>query len=166
MANRTTLLQRLISGAQPRCHSVVSFSVFCHAFFFLCPQHVPKRSLLISHLCFPEELCLELARAIEAGDTRSASQHASALARQKAVLTIQLSQKNYADGEIRWRRLTWKGLVLSFRLLCVFIYNAIFVFQFVCGGGGRFFFLLCHSESLPLHDRGGTQATGQKAASW
>lgn len=49
-----------------------------------------------------EELCLELARAVEAGDTQAASQHASALARQKAVLTIQLSEKNYADGEIRW----------------------------------------------------------------
>ncbi|XP_047187858.1 ranBP-type and C3HC4-type zinc finger-containing protein 1-like isoform X2 [Scophthalmus maximus] len=47
-----------------------------------------------------EELCLELARAIEAGDTQAASQHASALARQKAALTIQLSEKNYADGEI------------------------------------------------------------------
>ncbi|XP_053186595.1 ranBP-type and C3HC4-type zinc finger-containing protein 1-like [Scomber japonicus] len=47
-----------------------------------------------------EELCLELSRAIEAGDTQAASQHASALARQKAVLTIQLSEKNYADGEI------------------------------------------------------------------
>ena len=48
-----------------------------------------------------EELCLELARAIEAGDTQAASQHVSALARQKAVLTIQLSEKNYAEGEIR-----------------------------------------------------------------
>uniref|UniRef100_A0A3P9HML9 SHANK-associated RH domain interacting protein n=1 Tax=Oryzias latipes TaxID=8090 RepID=A0A3P9HML9_ORYLA len=47
-----------------------------------------------------EELCLELARAIEAGDTHAASQHASSLARQKAVLTIQVSQKNYADGEL------------------------------------------------------------------
>ncbi|XP_060940164.1 ranBP-type and C3HC4-type zinc finger-containing protein 1 [Limanda limanda] len=47
-----------------------------------------------------EELCLELARAIEAGDTQAASQHVSALARQKAVLTIQLSEKNYAEGEI------------------------------------------------------------------
>ncbi|XP_051257605.1 ranBP-type and C3HC4-type zinc finger-containing protein 1 isoform X2 [Dicentrarchus labrax] len=47
-----------------------------------------------------EELCLELSRAIEAGDTQAASQHASALARQKAALTIQLSEKNYADGEI------------------------------------------------------------------
>lgn len=43
---------------------------------------------------------MELARAIEAGDTQAASQHASALARQKAALTIQLSEKNYADGEI------------------------------------------------------------------
>ncbi|KAF7665933.1 hypothetical protein LDENG_00127380 [Lucifuga dentata] len=47
-----------------------------------------------------EELCLELARAIEAGDTQAASQHASSLARQKSALTIQPSKKNYADGEI------------------------------------------------------------------
>lgn len=47
-----------------------------------------------------EELCLELARAIEAGDAQAASQHASSLARQRASLTIQLAQKNYADGEI------------------------------------------------------------------
>ncbi|XP_034412098.1 ranBP-type and C3HC4-type zinc finger-containing protein 1-like isoform X2 [Cyclopterus lumpus] len=47
-----------------------------------------------------EELCLELARAIEAGDARAASQHASALARQKAALTVQLSEKNYAEGAI------------------------------------------------------------------
>lgn len=47
-----------------------------------------------------EELCLELARAIEAGDTQAAAQHASALARQKVALTIRLSEKNYADGEI------------------------------------------------------------------
>uniref|UniRef100_A0A3Q3AVM2 SHANK-associated RH domain interacting protein n=1 Tax=Kryptolebias marmoratus TaxID=37003 RepID=A0A3Q3AVM2_KRYMA len=46
------------------------------------------------------ELCLELSRAIEAGDAQAASQHASALARQKVALTIQPSQKNYADGEI------------------------------------------------------------------
>lgn len=58
-------------------------------------------SRLIAVLCFSEELCLELTRAIEAGDTQAASQHASALARQKAALTIQLSEKNYADGEIR-----------------------------------------------------------------
>ncbi|CAL8325601.1 unnamed protein product [Arctogadus glacialis] len=47
-----------------------------------------------------EELCLELTRAIEAGDPQSASQHASSLARQKASLSIQLSEKSYADGEI------------------------------------------------------------------
>lgn len=58
--------------------------------------------LIATSFCFffVEELCLELARAIEAGDTQAASQHASALARQKAALTIQLSEKNYADGEI------------------------------------------------------------------
>lgn len=47
-----------------------------------------------------EELCLELAKAIEAGDSQAASQHASSLARQKASLTIQLTQNNYSDGEI------------------------------------------------------------------
>ncbi|KAJ0058798.1 hypothetical protein NL108_000494, partial [Boleophthalmus pectinirostris] len=47
-----------------------------------------------------EELCLELAKAIEAGDSQAASQHASALARQKAALTIQLAQNNYTEGEI------------------------------------------------------------------
>ncbi|XP_031721259.1 ranBP-type and C3HC4-type zinc finger-containing protein 1 isoform X1 [Anarrhichthys ocellatus] len=47
-----------------------------------------------------EELCLELARAIEAGDTQAASQHASALARQKAALAIQLSEKSYAEGAL------------------------------------------------------------------
>lgn len=47
-----------------------------------------------------EELCLELARAIEAGDTQAASQHATSLARQKAALTVQLSEKSYAEGEI------------------------------------------------------------------
>uniref|UniRef100_H3C843 SHANK-associated RH domain interacting protein n=1 Tax=Tetraodon nigroviridis TaxID=99883 RepID=H3C843_TETNG len=47
-----------------------------------------------------EGLCLELSRAIEAGDAQAAAQHAAALARQKAALTVQLSEKNYADGEI------------------------------------------------------------------
>ncbi|XP_012731186.2 ranBP-type and C3HC4-type zinc finger-containing protein 1 isoform X1 [Fundulus heteroclitus] len=57
-----------------------------------------QRSSASLPLC--EELCSELSRAIEAGDIQAASQHASTLARQKAVLTIQPSQKNYTDGEI------------------------------------------------------------------
>uniref|UniRef100_A0A3Q0SMP2 SHANK-associated RH domain interacting protein n=1 Tax=Amphilophus citrinellus TaxID=61819 RepID=A0A3Q0SMP2_AMPCI len=75
------------------------FFFFKKKIMFLCQPNINK-CLLIATLCFLEELCLELARAIEAGDTQAASQHASALARQKAVLTIQLSEKNYADGEI------------------------------------------------------------------
>ncbi|MEQ2300295.1 hypothetical protein AMECASPLE_023965 [Ameca splendens] len=59
---------------------------------------VDQRSSTSLPLC--EELCSELSRAIEAGDVQAASQQASALARQKAVLTIQPSQKNYTDGEI------------------------------------------------------------------
>ncbi|KAL0966192.1 hypothetical protein UPYG_G00292120 [Umbra pygmaea] len=47
-----------------------------------------------------EELCLELAQAIKDGDSQAAGQHASALARQKAELTVQLSDKSYAEGEI------------------------------------------------------------------
>ncbi|XP_061550375.1 ranBP-type and C3HC4-type zinc finger-containing protein 1-like [Phycodurus eques] len=47
-----------------------------------------------------EELCLELVKAVEAGDAQAAAQHASALARQKAALSIQPAEKNYATGEI------------------------------------------------------------------
>ncbi|XP_077375001.1 ranBP-type and C3HC4-type zinc finger-containing protein 1-like isoform X2 [Festucalex cinctus] len=47
-----------------------------------------------------EELCLELVKAVEAGDAQAAAQHASALARQKATLSIQPAEKNYASGEI------------------------------------------------------------------
>ncbi|XP_019734738.1 ranBP-type and C3HC4-type zinc finger-containing protein 1 isoform X2 [Hippocampus comes] len=47
-----------------------------------------------------EELCVELVKAVEAGDSQAAAQHASALARQKAALSIQLAEKNYASGEI------------------------------------------------------------------
>ncbi|XP_051944483.1 ranBP-type and C3HC4-type zinc finger-containing protein 1-like [Hippocampus zosterae] len=47
-----------------------------------------------------EELCVELVKAVEAGDSQAAAQHASALARQKAALSIQLAEKNYASAEI------------------------------------------------------------------
>lgn len=102
MADTTTQQQLWSSGARPRCRSPVGISCFpAVRFLVLCPEHALKLSLLIAtSFLFLEELCLELARAIEAGDTQAASQHASALARQKAVLTIQLSEKNYADGEI------------------------------------------------------------------
>lgn len=108
MANTTTQQQLRSSGARPHCRSPVGFSLSylclpsCAFLFSLRSEHALKMSLLIATpLLFLEELCLELSRAIEAGDTQAASQHASALARQKAALTIQLSEKNYADGEIR-----------------------------------------------------------------
>ncbi|CAB1317382.1 unnamed protein product [Coregonus sp. 'balchen'] len=66
-------------------------------------QHTAAEALeqrSTASLPLTEELCLELARAIEAGDSQAAAQHASALARQKAVLTIQLSEKSYTEGEI------------------------------------------------------------------
>uniref|UniRef100_A0A3Q3X979 Uncharacterized protein n=1 Tax=Mola mola TaxID=94237 RepID=A0A3Q3X979_MOLML len=74
----------------------------CIRFNFRCDREaeewatVVMSSLREAH----RELCLELSRAIEAGNTQAATQHASALARQKATLTIQLSEKNYRDGEI------------------------------------------------------------------
>lgn len=45
---------------------------------------------------------MELAGAIEAGDARAASQHAAALARHRSALTIQPSEKNYAEGAVRF----------------------------------------------------------------
>uniref|UniRef100_A0A3Q3K797 RanBP2-type domain-containing protein n=1 Tax=Monopterus albus TaxID=43700 RepID=A0A3Q3K797_MONAL len=77
---------------------VSPFTVMC--FPFLYPKHTLKMPFYFGVSLLIEELCLELARAIEAGDTQAASQHASALAQQKAALMIQLSEKNYADGEI------------------------------------------------------------------
>lgn len=147
------------------------FTVPC--FLFLLLRTCSKNVTFDCHLCgvffwfFLEELCLELARAIEAGDTQAASQHASALARQKAVLTIQLSEKNYGDGEIGWEMK--KNVAGFFKVtvtdlssrLCVFAtHSAISVLQFICGSGGCVVILLCHSESLSLHDCGCTQATG------
>lgn len=138
-------------------------------FLFLYPKHVLKMSFLIAAtlVFFLEEVCLELARAIEAGDTQAASQHASALARQKAVLTIQPSEKNYADGEIRWevRSVRLKRLSPGHHGWCVWLYvfvtySSLSVLQFNCSGGGCVIILLCHSESVPLHDCGCTQATG------
>ncbi|XP_017283862.1 ranBP-type and C3HC4-type zinc finger-containing protein 1 [Kryptolebias marmoratus] len=47
-----------------------------------------------------EDACIELSRAIEAGDAQSSSVFAAALARQNAVLKIQPSAKDYEDTEI------------------------------------------------------------------
>lgn len=119
-------------------------------------------------LLFPEELCLELSRAIEAGDMQAASQHASALARQKVALTIQPSEKNYADGEIRWDNV--KGCFRPTMTNDIFqvcaAHSAMFVLQFICSSGGCLIICVCHSQSLSLHDRGCTQATGQKICRW
>ncbi|XP_012681751.2 ranBP-type and C3HC4-type zinc finger-containing protein 1 isoform X2 [Clupea harengus] len=54
----------------------------------------------LTELAPKEELCIELAKAIEAGDTSSAMQHATALAQQQLSLSIQPSQKNYEDEDI------------------------------------------------------------------
>lgn len=48
-----------------------------------------------------EEACIELTRAIEAGDMQSASVFAATLARQHAMLKIQPTARDYEDSEIR-----------------------------------------------------------------
>lgn len=47
-----------------------------------------------------EETCMELTRAIEAGDMQAASVFAATLARQHAALKIQPSTRDYEDTEI------------------------------------------------------------------
>lgn len=48
-----------------------------------------------------EDACVELSRAIEAGDVQSSSVFAAALARQRAALNIRLSAKGCEDSEVR-----------------------------------------------------------------
>lgn len=101
--NTAVAKEQWSSASLPLCgeHPCLSPWFFFSLSLSLYSQCSLIMSRLIAVLCVSEELCLELTRAIEAGDTQAASQHASALARQKAALTIQLSEKNYADGEIR-----------------------------------------------------------------
>uniref|UniRef100_A0A3B4B379 Uncharacterized protein n=1 Tax=Periophthalmus magnuspinnatus TaxID=409849 RepID=A0A3B4B379_9GOBI len=88
----------------PRCHEMrlAAPPNDCIRFNFRCDREaeewatVVMSSLREAH----RELCLELTKAIEAGDSQAASQHASALARQKVALTVQLTQNNYTEGEL------------------------------------------------------------------
>ena len=59
-------------------------------------------------------------------------------------------------------RLSWLAVTDMTSRVFFATHGAMFVLQFICGGGGRFVILLCHSESLSLYDCGCTQATGQK----
>uniref|UniRef100_A0A3P8VZ04 RanBP-type and C3HC4-type zinc finger-containing protein 1 n=1 Tax=Cynoglossus semilaevis TaxID=244447 RepID=A0A3P8VZ04_CYNSE len=52
------------------------------------------------HIIMKQETCIELTRAIEAGDTRSASAIAATLARQQTALKIQPFARDYDDTEI------------------------------------------------------------------
>lgn len=54
----------------------------------------------LTELASKEDLCIELAKAIEAGDTSSAIQHATTLAQQQLSLSIQPSQNHYESEEI------------------------------------------------------------------
>lgn len=65
-------------------------------------QHLPDGLHLQNTLSLQrtEETCIELTRAIEAGDMQSASVFAASLARQNAALKIQPSAKDYEDTEI------------------------------------------------------------------
>lgn len=59
---------------------------------------------LFVHFCvYPsvEDNCIELTRAIEAGDMQSASAIAVALARQHAALKIKPLTRDYEDTEIK-----------------------------------------------------------------
>lgn len=158
--------QQQNSGPPPHCHALVGILVLIFNIkLFFSSKHVPKMWLLIATSCFffsffLEDLCLELSRAIEAGDTQAASQHASALAGQKAALTIQLSEKNYADGEIKWEM---NSVDVCSRLLCTIkAYVASFLLQFICCSGGCFLVSVRHRQGFSLHDSGCSQATGQK----
>uniref|UniRef100_A0AAR2JTL9 RanBP2-type domain-containing protein n=1 Tax=Pygocentrus nattereri TaxID=42514 RepID=A0AAR2JTL9_PYGNA len=66
-------------------------------------SHNPPRPLHLLSLCHNwlfQELCADLARAIEAGDAQTAVQHATTLAHHQISLTIQPALKNFEDGEI------------------------------------------------------------------
>ena len=58
-------------------------------------------SLTLSLCLSLEEMCVELSRAIEAGDPQAASVCAASLARKQMALRIQPSEKNYEDAEIK-----------------------------------------------------------------
>lgn len=71
-------------------------------------MYLNSASRVASVGCFPErapfsveELCAELARAIEAGDAQAAVRHATSLAHQQMALTIQPAREDSEDGEIR-----------------------------------------------------------------
>lgn len=71
-------------------------------------RHLPVCSPEWACLCFivcvcpsVEETCIELTRAIEAGDMQSASLFAAMLARHHASLKIQPSARDYEDTEIK-----------------------------------------------------------------
>lgn len=55
------------------------------------------------HVCVTclEDACIELKKAIEAGDMQSASVFAASLARRQAALKIQPSTKTYEETEIK-----------------------------------------------------------------
>ncbi|KAF3835975.1 hypothetical protein F7725_028533 [Dissostichus mawsoni] len=71
------------------------------------PQHYsPPRPPMRSNLkkqqpCNEQDTCLELTRAIEAGDMQSASLCAATLARQHAALKIQPTPRDAEDNEIK-----------------------------------------------------------------
>lgn len=67
-------------------------------------QYVHLCGLVCVSLCVcmcVEETCIDLTRAIEAGDMQSASVFAATLARQHAVLKIQPSTRGYEDTEVK-----------------------------------------------------------------
>lgn len=75
----------------------------------MCPLYVTISSsglfyfYFLLHVCVSraEDACIELKKAIEAGDMQSASVLAASLARRQVALKIQLSTKSYEETEIK-----------------------------------------------------------------
>ncbi|XP_028834483.1 ranBP-type and C3HC4-type zinc finger-containing protein 1 isoform X2 [Denticeps clupeoides] len=88
-----------------RCHElrVTTPPHDCISFSFRSEQEAQQWSTVVMSSLREaqrEDLCAELARAIEAGDAQSAVWHATALAQQQVALTIQPSERSYEDWEI------------------------------------------------------------------
>ncbi|XP_067308285.1 ranBP-type and C3HC4-type zinc finger-containing protein 1 [Pseudorasbora parva] len=64
------------------------------------PQMKCEEKNLVLSLSMKEELCVELSRAIEAGDTHAAVHYATDLARQRIALTVQPALRDAEDKEI------------------------------------------------------------------
>lgn len=161
MANRTASQQRRSRGAQSRCRSAVSNSVYFHLQFHNFLQRF--------HFCHIFSFCFFQRSFVWSFRERSKQ----AMLRPPPSMHLHWLDKRRRWRFSRLRKTTLKGkssedrkaLIQSHSWCfgcCVLNDCELFVFQPVGGGGGCFVFLLRHSESFPLHDRGWTQAAGEE----